>query len=52
MKLLTNEQILFIIEKVCFESAYCMDGCPFQKECLYHYNGEKCCSCLEKEDLL
>lgn len=49
MKLLTNEQILFIIEEVC-ESAYCMDDCPFQKECLYYYTGEKCGSCLEKED--
>lgn len=50
MKTLTNSEIIYIIS----HCHYCDDGvvedCPFEKECLYYYTGEKCGSCLEIKD--
>ena len=50
MKTLTNEEIIFIIENVCEEGRKCFKNCPFTKECLYYYTGEKCGSALERQD--
>ena len=47
MKMLTDEEILFIIENVCEQGRKCLKDCPLTKECLYHYTGEKCGSALE-----
>jgi len=47
MKTLTVEEIIFVMEKLCEHDRECLKGCPFTKECLYYYTGEKCGSALE-----
>lgn len=50
MKILTNKEIIFIIENICEQGHKCLAGCPFEKECLYYYTGEKCGSALESQN--
>lgn len=54
MKTLTNQQIKFVLELMdCFavKNVHC-NKCPFEKECVYYFTGEKCGSCLEQNDSL
>lgn len=51
MKTLTNEQIIYLIDRVCCndpEDTVC-ENCPLALECLHWFTGENCGSALDEE---
>ena len=49
-KTLTNDEIIKIISRCGGCSDGRVENCPLDAECLYYYTGEKCDSCLEKDE--
>ena len=52
MKLLSNEEIIFLIEKCnsAENTSECEEKCPLFKECLHYFCGENCGSVLETDE--
>lgn len=50
MKTLTNDEIIFLIERCEGDGVHGCDECPLAAECLHWFTGENCGSALEKED--
>lgn len=52
MKILTNEQIIWLIEHCEIGNptpSFCIN-CPLDNECTHYYTGENCGSALEEDE--
>ena len=50
MKTLTNEEVIYLLERCGAEQNKCIPNCPLWKECLHYFMGEDTGSCLEEKE--